>query len=141
LQLSDRIGATRPAHATAIGKVLLSEMPADDLDLLLETLPLPPFTDKTITEPKALLREMDKVRRQGAAYDDCEFDADIRCVAVPVYDFAGRCAGAMGLSGPVWRLSAKRLEAALRALAPAAAELSVRLGHDAGKDAEAAVGR
>jgi hypothetical protein len=47
----------------------------------------------------------------------------------------------MGLSGPVWRLSAKRLEAALRALAPAAAELSVRLGHDAGKDAEAAVGR
>ncbi len=128
LQPSGRTGATRPAHATAIGKILLSAMPPGDLDLLLETLPLPRLTPNTITDRLALRRELDKIRRHGVAYDDCELDVDVRCVAVPVRDFAGRCAGAIGLSGPVWRLSLQSLKERSHQLRTAAAELSAQLG-------------
>jgi IclR family acetate operon transcriptional repressor len=130
LQLSGRTGATRPAHATAIGKILLSVMPPDDLDRLLETLPLPQLTPNTITDREVLRRELDKIRRQGVAYDDCELDVDVRCVAVPVRDFADRCVGAIGLSGPVWRLSRQALKERSRQLRTAAAELSALLGFD-----------
>jgi DNA-binding IclR family transcriptional regulator len=135
LQVSGRLGATRPAHATAIGKMLLAGVPADELERLLHDLPLPRFTRNTITERAALLREIEQVRRLGVAYDDCELDADVRCVAVAVQDFADRCAGAMGLSGPAWRLTPEETNAALGSLRGAAAELSRQLGHDHGRRA------
>jgi IclR family acetate operon transcriptional repressor len=128
LQLAGHPGATRPAHATAIGKMLLASMPPEDLERLLETLPLPAFTPNTITDRAAFAREIDAVRRTGLAQDNCELDADVRCIAVPVYDFAGRCAAAMGLSGPAWRLSPQAIKEKSRQLRAAAAELSAQLG-------------
>jgi DNA-binding IclR family transcriptional regulator len=134
LQPSDRVGSTRPAHATAIGKMLLACMRHDELARMVAKLPLPRFTERTITERPALLREIEKVRRGGVAYDDCEFDADVRCLAVPVQDFAGRCVGAMGLSGPAWRLTPKKMESVLQELRAAAGELSAQLGNNAARD-------
>src|SRR5512138_1324135 len=58
LQLSARSGATRPAHATAIGKVLLAAMDPEDLDRLLEQLTLPAYTERTITSARALRRTL-----------------------------------------------------------------------------------
>lgn len=137
LQVSGPLGATRPAHATAIGKMLLAAVPPNELNLLVETLPLPRFTANTITELPVLLGEIEKVRRLGVAYDDSELDADVRCVAVAVQDFADRCVGAMGLSGPAWRLTAEQTNAALGRLRAAAADLSRQLGHDSGRRAKA----
>lgn len=128
LQLSGRTGATRPAHATAIGKVLLAAMPPDDLDALLETLPMPRLTAKTITDPDALCREIAKVRAEGIAYDRCELDDEVSCAAMPVTDFAGRCAGAIGISGPAWKFKAANLKKKTAVLRRAAAALSEQLG-------------
>jgi len=128
LQLAGHPGATRPAHATAIGKLLLAAMPDEDLERLLETLPLPRLTPNTITDMPSLRRELDEVRRTGIAHDNCELDADVRCIAVAVRDFAGRCVAAMGISGPVWRISAEALKQKSRQLGIAAAALSAQIG-------------
>jgi IclR family acetate operon transcriptional repressor len=130
LQLAGPTGATRPAHATAIGKLLLSAMPDADLDRVLGALPLPRLTPNTITDLPALRRELDEVRRTGIAHDNCELDAEVRCIAVAVHDFAGRCVAAMGISGPVWRMSAEALEPKSRQLSAAAAALSAQIGFD-----------
>jgi IclR family acetate operon transcriptional repressor len=128
LQLAGHPGATRPAHATAIGKMLLSAMPPEDCARLLETLPLPAFTANTITDRAAFSREIEAVRREGLAHDRCELDPDVRCIAMPVHDFAGRCVAAMGISGPAWRLTPDALEEKAAQLKAAAKELSARLG-------------
>jgi IclR family acetate operon transcriptional repressor len=128
LQLAGHPGATRPAHATAIGKMLLAAMLPDELDRWLETLPLPAFTPGTITDAQALRREIEDIRRAGLARDDCELDRDVRCLAVPVFDFAGRCAAAMGISGPAWSLVPGSVETLAQQLRAAATELSARLG-------------
>jgi DNA-binding IclR family transcriptional regulator len=137
LQIVDRTGAQRPAHATALGKVLLAPLSNDQIRQLLGPEPIRRFTAKTIVEPDALLREIDAVRRDGIAYDDGEFDAEIRCVAVPVYDFAGRVAGAVGISGAVWRLSLQSLQDKARQVREAAQRLSAQLGHHEKKAARA----
>jgi IclR family acetate operon transcriptional repressor len=128
LQLSGGAGATRPAHATAIGKVLLAAMLPEDLEHLLATLPLPPITTKTITDRDELRRELEQIRKHGIAYDKGELDQDVKCVAMPVYDFAGRCIAALGISGPVWRMNAKLLQQKTRQLHAAASALSAQLG-------------
>lgn len=129
LQLAGRPGATRPAHATAIGKILLANMPPDEFDRLLVDLPLPRLTAQTLTDPKSLRSQIEEVRHKGIAYDDRELDEDVRCTAVPVRDFSGRCVAAIGFSGPAWRLSADAMEEKTRELRDVATELSVALGY------------
>jgi DNA-binding IclR family transcriptional regulator len=133
-QLVDRAGVVRPANATALGKVLLSALSGDELERYFATGPLPRFTPKTIVERDALAAELDTVRRNEIAFDDGEFDAEVRCVAVPVYDFLGRVAGAIGISGPMWRLSLQSLQEKSRHVHKSAEELSAELGYrgDAG---------
>jgi DNA-binding IclR family transcriptional regulator len=128
LQMVDRTGAQRPAHATALGKVLLSALNDAQIRQFLGKEPLRRFTGKTIVERDALLREIDEVRKKGMAYDDGEFDQEVRCVAVPVHDFAGRIAGAIGISGPVWRLSLQALQSKSLQVREAAKVLSAQLG-------------
>jgi IclR family transcriptional regulator, KDG regulon repressor len=130
LQMVVSVGAQRPAHATALGKVLLAPLNDAQIRQLLGSEPLRRFTPKTIVDRAALLKEVEEVRRKGLAYDDGEFDAEVRCVAVPVYDFAGRVAGAIGISGPVWRLSLQALQAKAQQVREAAKTLSAQLGFD-----------
>jgi DNA-binding IclR family transcriptional regulator len=131
LQLAGHPGATRPAHATAIGKALLAAMPPAELDRLLRALPLPAFTPQTITDARTLRDEIEEIGRTGLAHDNCELDRDVRCIAVPVFDFAGRCTAAMGISGPAWRLVPAAVEKLAHRLRAAAADLSAQLGRKA----------
>jgi len=129
LQMVDRAGAQRPSHATALGKVLLAALDDQQIRQFLGPEPLRRYTAKTIVDRDALLREIDEVRRRGIAYDDGEFDAEIRCAAVPAHDFAGRVAGAVGISGPVWRLSLQALQDKARQVRAAAGRISAQLGY------------
>jgi IclR family KDG regulon transcriptional repressor len=128
LQMLVRPGAHRPAHATALGKVLMSALDDTQIGQLLGEEPLQRFTPKTIVEREALLRDIEAVRKRGIAFDDGEFDQDVRCVAVPVLDFAGRIAGAIGISGAVWRLSLQSLQSKSDLVREAAKRLSAQLG-------------
>jgi IclR family KDG regulon transcriptional repressor len=127
-QLVDRGGGVRPAHCTALGKVLLAAMPPDRFERYLASARLDPSTPKSITDPALLKEEIDRVRAAAIAYDDGEFDPEVRCVAVPVRDFTGQVAGAIGISGPVWRLSLARLQEVTNRVAAAASALSRELG-------------
>jgi len=137
LQLADRTGAPRPAHATAIGKVLLAAMRPEQLGQFLSRAELRRFTPRTIADPEALTRHVAEVRRSGIAFDDGEFDDEVRCVAVPVHDFAGRVAGAIGISGPIWRLSLQSLHDKAEQVRAVAAELSTELGFRSAETEEA----
>jgi DNA-binding IclR family transcriptional regulator len=128
LQMADRVGVVRPAHCTALGKVLIAALAPAQIDRYIASQELRRFTPKTIVEREALVRELDDVRRTGIGFDDGEFDAEVRCVAVPVRDFTGRVAGAIGISGPIWRLSIQALQDKALEVREAAAALSRELG-------------
>lgn len=127
-QLADRVGVVRPAHCTALGKAILASLQPDQLMRLLERTGLKPSTEKSITETPRLLREIDEIRRTGVAYDDGEFNLEVRCIAVPVNDFTGKVIGALGISGPVWRLSQQAMKGRVKIVQEAAARLSGEFG-------------
>jgi len=127
-QLTDRVGVVRPAHCTALGKVILASLRPDQLERFLERVELKPSTAKSVTEIPQLLREIAEIRRSGVAYDDGEFNLEVRCVAVPVKDFTGQIIGALGISGPIWRLSNQALESRAKIVRAAANRLSAAFG-------------
>jgi len=127
-QLTDRVGVVRPAHCTALGKIILAALRPDQLQRFVERVELKPSTEKSITEVALLLREIEEVRRSGIAFDDGEFNAEVRCIAVPVRDFTGNVVGALGISGPVWRLTIQALQSRSKIVQAAADRLSAEFG-------------
>lgn len=128
IRSSERLGIIRPAHCTALGKVFLAELPAGELDAWLAATPLAAFTSKTITDPAALRAEIARVASGGSASDDGEFNEELRCIAAPVRNFTGRTVAAIGVSGPVWRVTQKDMPALGARVAATAAGLSRELG-------------
>lgn len=127
-QLTDRVGVIRPAHCTALGKAILASMRPDQLARLFKRVGLKPSTEKSITEIPALMREIEEIRRTGIAFDDGEFNLEVRCIAVPVTDFTGKVVGAIGISGPIWRLSNLALKSRSKIVQEAGARLSGEFG-------------
>jgi len=127
-QLTDRVGVVRPAHCTALGKIILASLRPDQLKRFLERVELKPSTRKSITEPSVLLREIAEIRRDAIAFDDGEFNAEVRCVAVPVYNFTGEVIGALGISGPIWRMTDQVLQSRAKLVQTAASRLSAEFG-------------
>jgi IclR family transcriptional regulator, KDG regulon repressor len=127
-QLTDRVGVVRPAHCTALGKIMLASLRPDQLKRFLERVELKPSTKKSITDPAMLLRDIAEIRRSAIAFDDGEFNAEVRCVAVPVYNFTGEVIGAMGISGPIWRMTDQVLQSRAKLVQAAAGRLSAEFG-------------
>jgi len=128
-QLTDRVGVVRPAHCTALGKIMLAALAPGQFERYLQRAELKANTPKSITSAERLVREIAEVRRSGLAIDDGEFDPEMRCVAMPVRDFSGRTIGAIGISGPVWRLSIETLHKRARSVRAAADRLSAEFGY------------
>ena len=128
-QMADRVGVVRPAHCTALGKIMLAAFDDEQLEGYLARNELTPLTENTITTPERLRREVAEVRRAGLAIDDGEFDPEARCVAVSVRDFTGQVIGALGISGPVWRLSIETLKKRAALVRAAADKLSAEFGY------------
>ena len=127
-QLTDRVGVERPAHCTALGKIILASLRPDQLKRFLHRVEMKPSTDKSITDAAVLLREIAEIKRTGIAFDDGEFNPEVRCVAVPVTDFTGQVIGALGISGPIWRLSNQALHNSAKVVGAAAHRLSREFG-------------
>jgi DNA-binding IclR family transcriptional regulator len=129
VQLAERVGSPRPAHCTAIGKILLAWLPDAERKAFLAQARLEPRTPKTITSVAQLERELVKVRAQGYAFDDEEFTQGIRCIAGPVRNFSGRVAAALGISAPVWRVSLDRVAELTSVVMTTGTALSEQLGY------------
>lgn len=133
IRSSERVGIVRPAYCTAIGKVLLSALSKQELDAYLRRGPFEAYTPKTVTSPAALREEINRVAAAGLAYDDAEFNHELRCIAAPVRNFTQQTIAAFGISGPVWRVTQKDMQR----LGARVAAIADGLSHDLGFRAQA----
>ncbi len=122
------LGARKPAFCTSEGRVLLAFGSAQQVQAVLAE-PLEARTPKTVTDPKALLELFDEVRRLGYAIDDEESEGGMRGVAAPIRNISGTVVAAVGLAGPVQRLTKRKLHhLSLQVIATADA-VSARMGY------------
>ncbi|MFJ9736726.1 IclR family transcriptional regulator [Streptomyces sp. NPDC101166] len=110
------VGFEDAGHATALGKSVLREMPAEARDDYLSRHHLADLTPRTITSRPELLRRLDVSPLAPAVTDLEEYALGTVCVAVPVY--SGEVIGSLGVSLPADRLS--RLDEVRRRLIPTA---------------------
>ncbi|WP_251452591.1 IclR family transcriptional regulator C-terminal domain-containing protein [Microbacterium sp. Marseille-Q6648] len=92
------IGTRFPAYATSMGRVLLAGMPRPERDAVIAASDLTHLTDRTLTDPHALARELDRVGEQGWALVDGELEPGLRSIAVGLRGRAGATVAAMNVS-------------------------------------------
>jgi DNA-binding IclR family transcriptional regulator len=115
LRFTAALGARDHTYCTGLGKVLLSELPDEQLRRTLPAEPFEAFTDGTITSVADLLRDLKKTVRRGYALDDNERSTGLRCVAVPVR-IGGECLAAVSVSGPAGEFTPARTHEYVAAL-------------------------
>lgn len=97
------VGSRFHMHNSAPGKAVLSELPQDEIEQVLQLRGLPGTTDETITERDAFLNELETVRKQGYATNDEELERGFRSVGAPIHCSDGSILGALSIGGPAYR--------------------------------------
>ncbi|TCJ94471.1 IclR family transcriptional regulator [Nocardia alba] len=98
------VGEVLPAHATALGKVLLAYDAAAEVGALHQ------LTHRTITERGRLDRVIAEVRRRGWADEVDERRSGEAGIAAPIRSRGGLVVAAIGITGPTDRLCDNRLQ-------------------------------
>lgn len=129
VRMFTQVGTRAPIYCTGAGKALLAYRAGAEVEAYLAAETWERRTASTITTPAALRVELDHVRARGYARDDGELDADVHCVAAPVFDHTGTALAAVSVSGPATRFTHERMSAVAPELVRATAALSSRLGY------------
>lgn len=98
------IGARAPLHITAVGKLFLAEDGPEKCAEYAQRTGLPKYTDNTLTAPDSLARELEKIRRQGYAFDDEEAEKGVSCIGAGIFNDEGRLVAGLSVSAPSDRL-------------------------------------
>jgi IclR family acetate operon transcriptional repressor len=123
LRAAPRVGEEVPVHATATGKLYLAFAPES---LARSTARLPRFTPRTSSAPRALAREVERVRRSGWAENREEWVPGLAVVAAPV-QAGGRLVAVVALAAPAVRLPASASGRVARRLRAVAARIGATL--------------
>ncbi|OIV39121.1 IclR family transcriptional regulator [Mangrovactinospora gilvigrisea] len=129
IRMYSRIGRPMPQHCTAIGKVLLADLPEKERRAAAEALDYRRFTEHTVTGPAAFLAELERTARRGWGLDDGEHETFMTCIGAPVRDATGAVAAAVSLSVPDVVLGREDVLALLPQLLETAGEISRAAGY------------
>lgn len=114
VDVPSRVGGRLPMSSTGVGKALLAFAEPGIVDAVLSR-PLRRLTDRSLTDPVALKRQLQETRRTGIAHDREEAAEGVSCIATPVL-VRGRAVAALSLTFAAGRASAAGFVPAVRAV-------------------------
>lgn len=124
LQVQLYAGSRVPLHCTASGKLFLAFLTKSKRSRFVRAAPLKRYTDNTLTDPKHLEHELDRIRKAKLSSDNQEFLPGLVAVAVPVVDDRGRVCAAISVNAPATRMSVESAAPHVQALRRASSALS-----------------
>lgn len=110
-------------HDSAAGKAILSRLPDERVDEIIDAEGLERQTQNTITDRRRLREVLETVRERGYAINDEEEIRGLRAVGVPIVDTGGSVVGAVSVTGPTSRLKDEQFEREIPELVTEAANL------------------
>lgn len=100
IAVESQVGARMPAHATALGKAMLSLLPDEVLETNYGSVVFEKFTPSTIASTSELRDRLNEIRDKKFAEDHEEFTKGVFCLSVPVPALREDTIGAISISMP-----------------------------------------
>lgn len=128
VRINSRLGRVKTLHNSASGKAILSCLPEERVEEIVDRWGLEPSTENTITEYDELLTELERISARGVSFNREESVTGLHAIAVPVVGTHGQVIGSFGLSGPSNRFKGELFETELPDLLLGAAnELELKI--------------
>ena len=105
LRLQFAIGMRVPLYCTASGKLYLSTLPKSRRKSVISKLKLEQHARNNITDPNALMAEIDLIEQRQVSIDNQELYDDVTAIAVPIRDRHGRLYSGLAIQAPTTRIS------------------------------------
>jgi len=121
-----RVGGRAPAYCVATGKAMLAFQSEACIASIANT--LEKHTANTTVDPAGLAAELAKIREQGYAINLGEWRTGVGGVAAPIFGAHGDVVAAVGISGPVERLTENEIVKFASLVCSAAKTISTSLG-------------
>jgi IclR family pca regulon transcriptional regulator len=122
------IGSVIPAHASAMGKIFLSELDEDELNKYYPNEDLYPLTTQTIKTKTELKRELQETRETGLSFDaEGSFDG-LEGISSVIKNRDGNTVAALSITVPVFRLDQNYRERIATLVSMGANIISYELG-------------
>lgn len=128
VQMASRVGFRMPLHSTALGKVMLADLPEDQWQRYVSEIGLIPHTPNTIVEPEVFFEHLRQVRKQNYSIDAAENEESVRCVAAPIRDHTGKTIAALSISGSTITMTPEKVQSLVPSVQKGALSISERLG-------------
>jgi IclR family transcriptional regulator, KDG regulon repressor len=130
LTLNNEIAYSDPVHASASGKLFMSQMtPADRLEFI-NSLALTKRARNTIIEASELMKTAEEAGKLGYATDIYEFSDDVFSIAAPIYNYEQRIIATIGISVPAMRIKEPEITNFLPDLLTATQGISRHFGYE-----------
>jgi DNA-binding IclR family transcriptional regulator len=126
---SIQVGARLPAHATVLGRLLLSDLDMPALKKLYPEKQLASYTDKTPKNLDQLKILIDEDRRNGYGISQGGFETGISTLAAPVYNELREVVAAISITVPAQRVDPEQAKILITLVKSAASQLTDRLKH------------
>ena len=107
-----KVGSRLPAFCTSMGRVLLANLRAEQLETYFRHVGLTRYTERTIVSPAQLRRILEGVKRTGYAIVDQELEIGLRSLAVPIRTSAGLVVAALNVGCHAQRINIRELQSA-----------------------------
>jgi DNA-binding IclR family transcriptional regulator len=127
LSVAQWVGRPVAAHASAAGKIVLSELEPDDRTRYVKSLPLPAFTGHTISDHDQFLQELESIARRGYAETIDELEDGLSGIVAPIRGQGGRLVAIIGVYGPTPRVCGPQRDQITAAVRNAATQLTEEL--------------
>lgn len=124
------VGVTYDSYSSAMGKAMLATFDPADIDEYISCHELVKKTETSIVNKEELIRELEKIKKTGIAYDLEENMRGLTCVACPVFSANGYLEGSIGVSGLTFRMSEATIRDYGSFIKDQAAMLSSALGYE-----------
>lgn len=126
VKMTVQLGHPYPLHAGSSSKAFLAYLTQREVDVILAT-ELEALTDRTVTDPERLRRELATIRKRGFAKSLGERQIGAASVASPVFDHEGAPVAVISVCGPVERFRGE-VDQIAPLLVARARELSRQIG-------------
>jgi len=117
-----------PLNCSATGKLYLAHLKDTEVKQKLEEITLVEKTERSITSKKELLKAIEKVKKNGYSTEIKEFNEQIHCAAVPIYDHEKSMVASVSIVAPSLTFPVKDIKKALPHLFEAAKKISAEMG-------------
>jgi DNA-binding IclR family transcriptional regulator len=124
LHYAVEVGEMKPLHAGSSGKAILAHLSDAAIEAYIERTGLPPLTARTVTDPKALWREIRKIRKQGYARSRGQRLDGAVAIAGSVFDGDGAIHASLVLTIPAYRYRTADAERIVELVKQAASRIS-----------------